>query len=131
MGIYIVKSKVANYYKIGHHKVTQRRPNVYFRWIRRGFYSCKHPEILNGKLSFEDIELLFWFPNLDIEIEQKIHAHLKLSYASKSVGEWYEDLDLIEVVNIITNTYNGINKFPSEKDLNLAIEWKEVIDANS
>ena len=40
MGIYVIKSKYNNWIKIGHHKITERKPNIYFRYINRGFYSC-------------------------------------------------------------------------------------------
>ena len=126
MGLYVVKSKTENWWKIGHHKITNRRPNVYFRFIRRGFYSCVHPDILNNKLGFEDVELIFWFPNLNTCDELDLHKFLsKMNskiYTTK-IGEWYENIEVEKLYDIIINKYNGYNSFPSLEDLEIAKQW--------
>ena len=42
MGVYFFAC-AAGYVKVGHHRVTAARPNVYYRVARRGFQSCVHP----------------------------------------------------------------------------------------
>lgn len=108
MGVYIIKSIHSEWIKIGHHKITARRPTVYHRYINRGFYSCICPEEIKDKVSFNDVKLLYWFPNLDINDERKIHDELNLIY--EHCGEWYKDLQINEIVNIITSKYKGISE---------------------
>lgn len=125
MGIYIIKSKHSNWIKVGHHKITERRPSVYYRYINRGFYSCKCPEEIKEKVSFNDLELLYWFENLDIETEKNLHKQLKLLYEFE--GEWYNFNNIQEILSIILNHYNGINKMPSEEDLKNALLWSNQL----
>jgi len=121
MGIYIIKSIHSDWIKVGHHKITEKRPSVYYRYINRGFYSCKCPQEIKGKVGFNDLELLYWFENLDIENEINLHKQLNLLYEFE--GEWYKFNKIQEIVNIILNEYNGINKMPSEVDLQNALLW--------
>lgn len=103
MGIYVIKSKYSNWMKIGHHKVTERKPNAYFRYINRGFYSCSCPKEIEDKVSFDDLELIYWFPNLNIKIERELHLYLKnnkILYLCNK-GEWYNELNLDEIKNIL------------------------------
>lgn len=51
MGVYVFESTHAPWIKVGHHKITASRPNVYYRVARRGFYSCVHPKELEGRLT--------------------------------------------------------------------------------
>lgn len=60
MGVYVFRSHHAPWIKVGHHAATLKRPNVYYRVARRGFYSCIHPAELAGKLSIDDVALLAW-----------------------------------------------------------------------
>ena len=54
MGVYIFQSNHGPWIKIGHHKVTQTRPSVYYRIARRGFHSCVHPRDLRDHLDEQD-----------------------------------------------------------------------------
>jgi hypothetical protein len=121
MGIYIIKSLYSNWIKIGHHKITNRRPSVYYRYINRGFYSVIHPKEIYNKLSFSDLKLLYWFHNLDIIHEKNIHNKLKINY--ENIGEWYKYEDLNTILNIIENDYGGINKMPQLEELEIAKKW--------
>ena len=123
MGIYIVKSLHSEWFKLGHHKIKENRPSVYYRYINRGFYSCKCPEEIKEKLGFNDVKLLFWFENLNIDDEYKIHEKIKKLYEHE--GEWYKFNNIDEITTIISNDFNGINKMPSEEDYNNAIKWSE------
>jgi len=131
MGIYIIKSLYSNWIKIGHHKITNRRPSVYYRYINRGFYSVIHPKEIYNKLSFSDLKLLYWFHNLDIIHEKNIHNKLKINY--ENIGEWYKYEDLDNILNIIENDYGGINKMPQLEELEIAKKWafKKLNSKNS
>ena len=106
MGVYIIKSKHCNWYKIGHHKITSRRPTIFHRYIRRGFYSCICPQEIENKVGFQDIELLYWFPNLDVCHERSIQVELKKTY--ESCGEWFKDLKIDQIASMITIKHKGI-----------------------
>jgi len=125
MGVYIIKSKHSNWFKIGHHKVTASRPNVYFRYISRGFYSCIHPDSIRNRLGYNDVELLYFFKNLDTNIERRLHHDLKLKY--QYCGEWYLSLDIVTTVDLIQSKYNGINEMPTANDLTIALNWRDEI----
>jgi hypothetical protein len=101
MGIYVIKSKFTNWYKIGHHKITEKRPNVYYRFIRRGFFSCISPIEIQNRLSFDDVELLFWFPNLNEKDEK--HLHILLSNTLQKYGEWFKTDNSNIILNCIQN----------------------------
>lgn len=75
MGVYIFESKHANWIKVGHHKITTQRPNVYYRVANRGFWSCKHPPELKDHLACNDFNLIAWFPDLDRNYEMFIHSN--------------------------------------------------------
>lgn len=121
MGIYIIKSLHSDWFKLGHHKITERRPNVYYRYINRGFYSCICPEEIKNKVSFHDLQLICWFINLDIIDEHSIHSKFKKIF--DNIGEWYRYSDLEKIVNIIVNEYNGINQMPTIEEYNDAKKW--------
>ena len=115
MGVYIFESRhEPSWVKVGHHLITPRRPNVYFRIVPRGFNSCACPKVLEGHVSFTDVKLHAWYPNLSSVDEKQIHSILKQNYAS--VGEWYSVHDPQEVANIIQN-YGGICVQPSPEEL--------------
>ena len=72
MGIYIIKSLHSNWIKVGHHLITKRRPSVYYRYINRGFYSVVRPKEIKDRVNFEDLQLIYWFTNLELEDEKKL-----------------------------------------------------------
>jgi hypothetical protein len=121
MGVYIIKSIHSDWIKVGHHLITKRRPSVYYRYINRGFYSVIRPKEIKDKVSFNDLELIYWFPNLNILDETKLHKQLKLLY--KYNGEWYKYENLDDIVNIIYKNYNGYLQMPSIDEFNNAVEW--------
>lgn len=120
MGIYVIKSKFTNWYKIGHHKISKKRPNVYYRFIRRGFYSYISPIEIQNRLSFDDVELLFWFPNLNEKDEK--HIHILLSNKLQKCGEWFKTEDFNIILNCIQNV-GGILEIVLQESLNEAKKW--------
>lgn len=124
MGIYIIESKHANWIKVGHHKISPKRPNVYYRYIRRGFNKCIHPKELHGYTNFKNVHLLHWFPNLSIKQEREIHRRLKQEIGG--IGEWYYKEHLQYIKDIILLDYNGIEEYPSEEDLACAKRWAKL-----
>lgn len=121
MGIYIIKSLHADWIKIGHHKITNRRPSVYYRFINRGFYSVVCPMEIKDKVSFKDLELMYWFDNLDINDEKKLHKQLRTTY--QCAGEWYKSEHINDITNIIYKDYNGILNMPTIDDYNDSLKW--------
>jgi hypothetical protein len=93
MGVYIFKCKGADWIKVGNLSITKTRPNVYYRIASRGFYSCKHPVELQGKLSIDDVELVAWYPTLTTKDESEIHKACSASH-----GEFHPVSDLEAVV---------------------------------
>lgn len=125
MGIYVIKSKHADWIKIGHHKVTKSKPSVYYRYINRGFYSCHCPEEIKCKVSFVDLDLLNWFFNLDIESELELHKCLKNQFAHE--GEWYKYENLEEIRGIIINNFGGLCRMPCVEEYNDALRWARCL----
>jgi hypothetical protein len=121
MGIYIIKSLHSEWIKVGHHLISDKRPSVYYRYINRGFYSCKCPEEIKDKVGFKDLELLYWFYNLNEDDEKNLHLELKKSYESE--GEWYKYENLEKIVNILHTKYNGLSKLPDNEEYSRAIQW--------
>jgi hypothetical protein len=120
MGVYVIKSKHTNWFKVGHHRVSQQRPNVYYRYIKRGFYSCISPSEIRNRLSFDDVELLCWFPNLNEASEKTIHN--LLSARLSKYGEWFKTDDHEIIVNIIKNV-GGVQQEVLPAELDQAREW--------
>lgn len=125
MGIYIVKSKHVDWIKIGHHKVTKSRPSVYYRYINRGFYSCECPEKIQNKVSFDDLELLNWFHNLDIDAEEELHNFLSNQFTH--TGEWYLYENLEEIRKVIVDNFGGLCRMPCVEEYNDAIRWAKCL----
>ena len=121
MGIYIIKSLYSDWIKIGHHKITEKRPSVYYRFINRGFYSVVLPEEIKDKVSFNDLNLIYWFQNLNMIDEKKLHNKLRLLYEYK--GEWYKYKNLNDILNIIYKDYKGILQMPTIDEYNDALKW--------
>ena len=126
MGVYIIKSLHSNWIKVGHHLITERRPSVYYRFINRGFYTVIRPKEIEDMVSFDDLQLIYWFTNLNIDHEKKIHKKLRLLYEYD--GEWYKYENLNDILNIIYNDYNGYLQMPSIDEYNSALKWKQMID---
>lgn len=125
MGIYIIKSLHSNWIKVGHHKITKKRPSVYYRFIRRGFYSVVCPKEIEDKVGCDDLELMYWFNNLDISDEKRLHKQLRLIYEYN--GEWYKYENVHDIVNIIYKDYNGILVTPTIDEYNDALQWRNEV----
>lgn len=93
MGVYVFRSVHAPYVKVGHHLVTTRRPNAYYRIAGRGFESIIHPDELHGRTYIPDLVLVGWYPQLTRTVEAEVHRHFSVG----RVGEFHrlEDLDEI------------------------------------
>ena len=96
MGVYIFKSKHGHWMKIGHHKVTRARPNVYYRIARRGFHSCVHPPELNDHLDEEHFILVRWYPLLGRRDETAAHKSCETAY-----GEFHLDSDMERAIRCL------------------------------
>jgi hypothetical protein len=123
MGIYIIKSLHSNWIKVGHHLITEKRPSVYYRFINRGLYSVIRPKEIEDKVCFNDLELIYWFNNLNLSDEKKLHKELRLLYEYK--GEWYKYENLNNILNIIYTEYNGYLQMPSSDELIDALKWRD------
>lgn len=88
MGVYVFRSKTAPWIKVGHHRVTPRRPDVSYRVKRRGFHSCRHPPELEGRLDADDFDLVAWFPSLTRRDEGRLHR-LCSRRPGPSLGEFH------------------------------------------
>jgi len=120
MGVYIVLSRHAAWFKLGHHKVGPKRPNVYYRYINRGFGSCVHPREIRGRVGFDDVELSRWYPSLNMRDERALHrrfAHLE------HVGEWYRVNDFSQVIDAIEKECGAKCEMPGDAELNAARVW--------
>jgi hypothetical protein len=79
------------------------------------------PKEIKDRVSFNDLQLMYWFKNLDIEDEEKLHEQLRTLYEYK--GEWYKDENIHNIINIIYKDYNGILEMPSIDEYNDAVKW--------
>ena len=95
MGVYVVRHRSKPWIKIGHHKVTSRRPTLDHR-LRRGFKSCIHPSDLDGKLDPRDFRVVGWFPTLGLLDERRAHQ-----VCSGSVGEFHPARNLPRVLRTL------------------------------
>jgi abortive infection bacteriophage resistance protein len=121
MGVYVIASKHSKWIKIGHHKISSKRPNVYYRYINRGFYSCLCPPEIKHLVSFEDLELLYWFPNLATRQEKQIHKYFRNDY--NFYGEWFENIDSNLIRDVIIEKFGGIEEPVTEEQLANAKQW--------
>ena len=134
MGIYIIKSIHSDWIKVGHHKITSKRPSVYYRYFNRGFYSCICPYEIQDKVGFKDLKLMYWFENLDINDEKNLHKHLKKLCQKKlclQIGEWYKYEMINYIINMIYKDYNGILKIPTDNEYDEALNWAKRWGFNS
>ena len=85
MGIYVFKSKTANYLKVGYTKYDNpwdRAENKY-----GGFETNRNPPALSGHVSADNLELIGWFPHGSEEQEKAFHT---LYASERACGEWYD-----------------------------------------
>ena len=122
MGVFIVRCLGGPYIKIGLHTITPERPNVYFRYIKYGFEKLIHPAELSGRLSFEDLELLAWYPTLGIREEKALHRELRKEF--RYYGQFYHVDSLDYVIRMIETDYGLTPEMPSVNDLTTALAWR-------
>lgn len=118
MGVYIFRSRVADWVKVGHHRVTPRRPNVWYRVARRGFESCKGPAALRGNTNVEQLDLLKFYPNLTTKEEKRLHRENK----NVRVGEWYPTAMLPTIMGWLEEN-GGVAEAVGEMEKKKALAW--------
>lgn len=116
MGVYIFRCLDAPWVKVGHHKISTNRPNVYFRIAGRGFNSCVHPGELTGRLSIHDMCLVAWYPSLSRRDETRIHRS-----CTHSCGEFHPVSELATILSLC-NTL-GKCVMPAKEDRDIALAW--------
>lgn len=115
MGVYVFGT-AGPWVKVGHHAVTPRRPNAYYRIAGRGFEGCKHPPSLDGRLRVQDLELLAWYPSLSLPFERALH-----SACSERVGEFHPASSLPHILSACDA--EGERSTVSEAERKKAIAW--------
>lgn len=118
MGVYVFKCLHGPYVKVGHHLVAPRRPHAWYRVAGRGFYSCKHPESLDGKLGVEHLELMRWYPNLNRVHERAIHRA-----CNERIGEFHPESTLASIIKMCEEQYGAENCEITLKQKARAIAW--------
>jgi hypothetical protein len=108
MGVYVFKSKHADYVKVGHYV----GEDAWGRVARRGFYSCISPRVLREKRDACDLDLLAWFPRLSTKHERKIHGSFR---DADSVGEWHAARQASAIIAELTNIDASVLK---EEEIN-------------
>ena len=114
MGVYVFEC--GNYIKVGHHSVTNKRPNVYYRVSGLGFNSCLHPPELSGRLRLCDIKLLAWYPFLTTRDEMCIHHTFP-----HRIGEFHVSSDCEAIVQHLDKL--GTRVDVSDDERTAAIKW--------
>ena len=121
MGVYIIKSKFTNWYKIGYSK------NVYNRCVAGQFNYCKYPDELKGRLGFKDLSIVFWYNNLNLAVEGAIHKVLRGVY--RNCGEWYYNINLSDVEELIRVQFGGLISKLNDEDrkeaMHCCMYWKQ------
>ena len=116
MGVYVFKSIRAPWFKLGHHKISATRPNVYYRVAGRGFFSCVAPSALGRALTVDDFELVAWYPTLTRRDEGALHRNRR-----ESVGEFHP-IDELNAT-LVECDARGERAHVSLDDRNAALEW--------
>jgi len=84
MGVYVFRSKHEPYIKVGHYQ----GKNVWSRIAHRGFSSCVCPLLLVDRVTYADMELVGWFPNLT----KKEESNIKRKWKDQRIygkSEWF------------------------------------------
>lgn len=98
MGVYVFRSRHIPAVKIGSHA----GKNAWGRLSGQGFKHLLKPADLEGSVDVCDLELLFWFPQMDIMEEIALHNKFE---RYKIIGEWFtpEVVDLISELITVPN----------------------------
>lgn len=110
MGVYVFRSRESDWIKVGHHRVSPSRPNVYYRIARRGFHSCVHPRELDERLDEEHFDLVRWYPTLARRDETAAHRACAVS-----VGEFHPAADLERVLTCLDARGASVAVSPSAR----------------
>jgi len=105
MGVYVFRCLHGPYVKVGHHQVTRRRPNAYYRVAGRGFESVIHPDELTGFLYVEHLQLEGWYPTLAREHETEIHR----AYKHGKIGEFHPLDDMPSILQRLDSMGPRVN----------------------
>ena len=116
MGVYVFRSIHAPWIKVGHHKPSKSRPNVYFRIAGRGFHSCVHPKELKTRLDMMDFGLIAWYPGLSLRDESAIHR-----VCDTACGEFHHLSDVEKVIAECNR--RGESGIVLEDDRLFAVAW--------
>ena len=119
MGVYVFRCLHGPWVKVGHHLVTPRRPNAYYRVAGRGFYSIVHPPALEGKLGVHDLELVAWFPELTRAHERAVHTR----GAAVRVGEFHPVDALPAILALLEGPLGGVRCAVSSPARRRALAW--------
>ncbi len=120
MGVYIFQSLVdPAWIKVGHHRVTKTRPNVWYRVARRGFNSCVCPRTLAGKTHVEQLALLAFYSNLTTKEEKQLHRENKVC----RTGEWYKVEELPRIKHFLEHVVGGVDAAVTVDEKNEALRW--------
>ncbi len=109
MGVYVFKSKHGPYLKIGHYA----KSNAWSRIAHRGFKSILHPFALHGKVSVDDLELIFWTEQMNTKDEKRLH---RLCDAYRVIGEWFS----IDALSLLENEFKENQIHQCNKELAVA-----------
>lgn len=126
MGIYIIKSLHSDWIRVGHQVITDKRPSVYYRFIGRGFYTVVRPQEIENKVDFNDLQLIYWFSDLNKQDERRLLKKLRILYEHN--GKWYKYENINDILNIIHKDYNVVSVLPSIDELNNALKWCEKMN---
>lgn len=101
MGVYVFRSRVADFVKVGHYAGA----DAWGRVARRGFHSCVCPFALGeeGK-DASQLELVAWFPDLGTKDERAAHARFR---CARSVGEWHAGSSEAQIVSFLCARNGG------------------------
>ena len=110
------------YIKVGHHKITRKRPNVWFRVAGRGFNSCVSPLDIKDHRSVSDLELIGWYPNINITQERVFHRSMR-GQPGHVCGEWYAYSYLLQVKQKIETDLKGVETAVDPRGKSIALDW--------
>jgi hypothetical protein len=116
MGVYVFRCRHGPWVKVGHHRVTPRRPNAYYRVAGRGFHSVVHPPELAVHLNMSDLDLVAWYPELDRRAETRVHR------AFARCGEFHPDTELDAILRMCEEL-GGTHVDVSEAARRRAVAW--------
>lgn len=132
MGVYIFRSiHINGWIKVGHQTITRTKPNVYFRLIGKNhdFNYVRHPVVLKGRIGINDVELVKWFPSLNLNTELEIHRILRKTFF-QNYGEFYfmeNDDDFYRLIKIITEDFGGVEEEVGIQEKKIALEMDRIM----